>query len=302
MANANRPTVTIYTDGGADPNPGPGGWGVVLLFDVDGEVQKQELSGGELQTTNNRMELTAAIEALRSLKQPYRVEFFTDSQYLQKGISEWMANWKKTNFKNGKIQNAELWVTLDREVARHTIRWHWVKGHSSSEYNERADVLATRGRAHALGQPPTEDVWLGAYRVYLKASAVPGSARWAAVVEKDGERTVLSGHEAQGVANRLYVLAAINGLNSIPESAAVYVYTDNDYLRNGIERWIKGWKRNGWRTQEGGEVKHRDLWERLDRLAQTRNVKWSSMEGDALHTKLLADALKQTKTSQSLDD
>lgn len=299
MENVTRPTVTIYTDGGADPNPGPGGWGVVLLFEQDGAVHKQELSGGELQTTNNRMELTAAIEALRSLKRPYRIEFFTDSQYLQKGISEWMANWKKTNFKNGKIQNAELWLDLDQEVTRHRIRWHWVKGHSSSEYNERADVLATRGRAQALGQPPTEDVWLNAYRLYLKASAFGGSGRWAAVVEKDGERKVLSGHEPQGVANRLYLVAAINGLDAVPENEPVYVYTESDYLRNGIERWIKGWKRNGWQTQEGGAVKHRDVWEKLDRLAQTRKVKWSSMEDDAPQVKLLSDALKQVDESQS---
>src|SRR5262249_17390379 len=99
MSIPDRPTVTIYTDGGASPNPGPGGWGAVLLFDKDGNTDERELNGGKPNTTNNRMELTAAIEALKTLKQPCHIEFYTDSQYLKKGINEWMPDWKRTSFK-----------------------------------------------------------------------------------------------------------------------------------------------------------------------------------------------------------
>jgi len=292
MENTDRPTVTIYTDGGADPNPGPGGWGVILLFEENGVTRKQELKGGEVQTTNNRMELTAALEALKALKRAYNVELFTDSQYLKNGITEWMASWKKTNFKKGKILNSDLWRLLDSEVSRHTIHWHWVKGHSSNEQNERADVLAAAGRAEALGQPPAEDVWSNAYRVYLSAS----EGVWAALLEKDGQQTILSGHEGQRVPQRLYLLAAIKALESLPEKEAAHLYTDSDYLRNGIQGWIKGWKRNGWLTQDGKEVKYRALWERLDQLTQSRKVKWSSVEQDLPQLKLLANALKEAKT------
>src|SRR5687767_5196448 len=114
-----KPRITIYTDGGASPNPGPGGWGAVLLTDQDGKLHKRELSAGADHTTNNRMELTAAIESLRTLKKPCSVEFYTDSQYLRRGITEWMAEWQRTNFNNGKIENVDLWQQLNVEVARH---------------------------------------------------------------------------------------------------------------------------------------------------------------------------------------
>jgi ribonuclease HI len=154
-----KPSVTIYTDGGCDPNPGPGGWGVVLIFvRANGEQVVRELKGGEPHTTNNRMELTAAIQALRALKQPCVVEFHTDSQYVQKGISQWMATWERTNFKKGKIQNVDLWQALKTETARHDIRWHWVRGHAGNTYNERADQLAMAAiremRSAGRGQPP----------------------------------------------------------------------------------------------------------------------------------------------------
>jgi ribonuclease HI len=134
--------VTIYTDGGAIPNPGAGGWAAILRF---GEHVK-ELSGGEAHTTNNRMELTAALEALRALKEACEVDFYTDSQYLQKGISEWMAGWLKKgrlapDSKN-PVLNADLWRALHAETQRHRIRWHWVKGHAGNPDNERADELA----------------------------------------------------------------------------------------------------------------------------------------------------------------
>ncbi len=136
--------VTIYTDGACSGNPGPGGWGALLL---SGEHRK-EISGGDPQTTNNRMELTAAIEALRALNAHARVDLYTDSTYVKKGITEWISNWKKNDWKrrNGKrllpVKNVDLWRELDRLVAKHDVAFHWVEGHAGNEENERCDELA----------------------------------------------------------------------------------------------------------------------------------------------------------------
>ncbi|AOZ01338.1 ribonuclease HI [Cupriavidus sp. USMAHM13] len=138
--------VTIYSDGACKGNPGPGGWGALL---VAGTSEK-ELFGGERGTTNNRMELTAVIEALRALKRPCRIQVYTDSQYVQKGISEWLPGWKARGWKTSDkkpVKNADLWQSLDVEAARHQVSWHWVRGHNGHPGNERADALANRGVA-----------------------------------------------------------------------------------------------------------------------------------------------------------
>lgn len=133
--------VEIYTDGGCDPNPGTGGWGAVLVY----STTQKELSGGAPESTNNRMEMTAAIEALRSLKRPCKVRLYTDSQYLKKGITEWMRNWKKNGWrtKAGPVKNKDLWETLDQLVNEHTVDWQWLRGHSGHYFNERCDELAS---------------------------------------------------------------------------------------------------------------------------------------------------------------
>jgi ribonuclease HI len=136
--------VEIFTDGACSGNPGPGGWGAILRF--NGHVR--ELSGGEALTTNNRMELTAAIEALEALKEPCRVELYTDSNYLRDGIRGWIAGWKKNGWKTAAkkpVKNAELWQALDAARTRHDVHWHWVKGHAGHPENERADELAREG-------------------------------------------------------------------------------------------------------------------------------------------------------------
>jgi len=129
--------VTIYTDGACSGNPGPGGWGAVLMY---GNVEK-DISGFALDTTNNRMELMAAIEALNALKDPCEVDLFTDSSYVKDGITKWIHGWKTKDFK--KIKNPDLWKLLDTATERHKITWHWVRGHDGNIMNERADALAT---------------------------------------------------------------------------------------------------------------------------------------------------------------
>ena len=136
-----------YTDGGCSGNPGPGGWGVVLQAqDGDEIVKDRELSGGEAETTNNRMELTAAIMALETLERASRVTVVTDSTYVRDGITKWIHGWKRNGWKTSAkkdVKNADLWIRLDAAAARHDVVWDWVKGHAGHEQNERADKLAT---------------------------------------------------------------------------------------------------------------------------------------------------------------
>ena len=136
--------VEIYTDGACKGNPGPGGWGALLIY----KGVEKELWGGEADTTNNRMELTAVIRALEALKRPSRVRLYTDSQYVQKGISAWIRQWKRRGWRTADrkpVKNVDLWQRLDELAAVHDVEWHWVRGHAGHVENERADRLANKG-------------------------------------------------------------------------------------------------------------------------------------------------------------
>lgn len=140
--------VTIYTDGACEPNPGSGGWAALLRF---GRHEK-ELSGADPDTTNNRMELTAAVQALGALTQPCHVDFYTDSEYLRRGITEWLPDWRQRGWKRkgGKLANIDLWQALEAALEEHDISWHWVRGHAGDRYNQRVDSLARK----AMRNPP----------------------------------------------------------------------------------------------------------------------------------------------------
>lgn len=141
--------IAIWTDGACSGNPGPGGWGAVLHWNG----HERELSGGEADTTNNRMELTAAAEALEALRRPSAVDLYTDSQYVRGGITGWLANWKRNNWRTADrkpVKNVDLWQRLDAARERHDVTWHWVRGHAGTEGNERADELARAGMAPFL--------------------------------------------------------------------------------------------------------------------------------------------------------
>lgn len=137
---SSKPRVVIYTDGACDPNPGPGGWAALLRF---GDQEKL-LSGSNSDTTNNRMELTAAVQALQALNRPCQIDLFTDSEYLRNGITEWLPGWKKRGWKRkgGALANQDLWQALDAILAEHDITWHWVRGHAGNRDNQRVDYLA----------------------------------------------------------------------------------------------------------------------------------------------------------------
>ena len=297
MPETEIPEITVYTDGGADPNPGAGGWAAILLDRASGAVR--EISGGEPGATNNRMELTAAIRALESLQRPARVHLFTDSLYLRKGITEWLPGWVTRGWrrKTGELQNEDLWRRLAELILEHDVRWDWIKGHAGNRWNERADQLATleirkqrsaRGeRAAAPDEPPEAEV-------FLRVSCAGRKGGWAALIRRPAQETVLSGGLPATTANQLDLLGAIAALESLPPGTSVAVHTGSDYLRNGATRWIAGWKSRGWKTQEGQPVQNRELWERLERAMNGRRVAWPDVKGrDLAELKALGAKAKE---------
>lgn len=271
-------SVVIYSDGGSDPNPGIGGWAAVLRF---GEYEKV-LTGNHPSTTNNRMELTAALEALRALKRPCQIEFYTDSEYLRKGVTEWIEQWREKEWrsKSGKpVQNEDLWQALWPQIQRHEINWHWVKGHSGDEMNERVDRLARRAR---LEITPPEVVDPDVPRLYLRASCKgnPGPGGWGAVLERADDETVqTSGSEPNTTNNRMELTAAIQGLFLLSPGSTVQILTTSDYLYQGITKWIHGWRRRDWKKRDGKPVANADLWQALDQLLDQYTVQWLNAKG-----------------------
>jgi ribonuclease HI len=268
--------VTIYTDGGADPNPGLGGWAAILL---SGDKEKV-LSGSEPSTTNNRMELTAAIAALGALKARSEIEFHTDSEYLRKGITEWAEQWQERGWqRKGKpVPNADLWQSLLALVKRHRINWHWIRGHSGDRYNERVDMLARKAR---LETATTESVEAGSALLFVRGTCKgnPGPGAWAAVLEQGEHTNQLSGTERSTTNNRMELRAVIGGLSLVPEGLLTTIITTSDYVFMGATRWIHGWRRRAWKKKDGQPVSNRDLWQELDALLAMHDARWLSGKG-----------------------
>ncbi|HSS50450.1 MAG TPA: ribonuclease HI, partial [Thermoanaerobaculia bacterium] len=261
-------------------NPGPGGWGAVLEHPASG--RGEELSGGEPLTTNNRMELTAAIRGLEALKRRCRVQLFTDSQYLRKGITQWLPGWVARGWrrKDGELQNEELWRRLHELVKLHDVQWDWVKGHAGNRWNERADELATleirKLRGAGPAGPPAAPVDA---EVFLRVSCAGRRGGWAALVRHSGGEEILSAGLSGMTPNQLDLLGAAAALESLPPGISVAIHTGSDYLRNGASRWLEGWRRRGWKTQEGQPVQNRELWQRLERILADRRVTWPEVKG-----------------------
>lgn len=293
-----KPKVTIFTDGGASPNPGAGGYGVLLIY----PDREQEFSGGEKDTTNNRMELTAACVALETLSESHDVILYTDSEYLKKGITEWLPGWVRKAWKD--VKNPDLWQRLYRATQQHEINWKWVRGHAGNANNERVDQLATNGRLRVLGKAPAVPETPSAtaatakfdYTVYTAVDFDVKSKRggWAVVVESDGKSIEYSGSKANTSEYELALTAVLKALESLDGTGSAQVYTDSELVQKGAANWVKGWRKNGWLNAQGKPVAHQALWQQIDRLAQQRTVKWQWSRGASLRADALAtDAKKQ---------
>ena len=276
----------IYTDGGARPNPGPGGWAAVILSPDGGA---EELVGGAPSTTNNRMELQAAISALAHLAERCSVELYTDSQYVRQGITSWLARWRAQGWRRrdgGAVKNVDLWRRLEGLNSRHRVTWHWVKGHAGHEWNERVDALAgaeieARGGGVTAEAASEEEIPPESARIFLKVRCVGGRGAWVAELETPTGTSERTGTGTDTTPNRLELTCVLELLAGLPPGQPAAIYTGSDYLRRGASMWIHSWKRNRWRTKTGGPVKNAELWHRLDRLLEERRVIWPAPVGEA---------------------
>ncbi len=296
-----KPSVTIYSDGGAKPNPGAGGWAALLIR--NGAIE--EISGREDNTTNNRMELTAAIMALQSLEEAYQIEFHTDSQYLKNGITQWMSGWVRNGWLTANkqpVQNQDLWEELHEALQDHDLKWHWVKGHATSKYNNRVDELATAARERKEASPMVipevkaslgtdADAQLYVYSNMDYSSKVGG---WGvAVVTKESKR-LYNGSEANSSDNQLVLAGCARVLEELSGLKSLVVYSDSEYLTNGMSKWLAGWMKRGWKTANGDPVKNQALWKRLYEVAQPYSIKWEHLEKfESEHGKKAYEAAKK---------
>lgn len=281
--------VEIYTDGGCDPNPGPGGWGAVLVSGI----YTKELNGADAATTNNRMELTAALSALKMLKRACKVDLYTDSQYLRRGITEWLPGWQANDWRkaNGKpVENVDLWQELAGEAGRHEVSWHWLKGHRGHPLNERADQLATEARQRLLGGPlraepadeDAEEAALPEVAIYARGCALgaPGPGGYAAVLlGPDGQVQAVSGKWPLATSNTMELWAVIAGLRALKRRSQVTAHTTSKYVFMGATQWLASWERNNWLTKDGEPVKNKEIWLELSYLMGDHNLTWKAISG-----------------------
>ncbi len=283
--------VLVYTDGGSDPNPGPGGWGAIIRW-KGGEGQEWTISGNDPDTSNNRMELHAAIAALgllESLLGSCQVELHTDSQYLRRGVVEWMDDWISRGWRTkGKqpVKNQDLWRVLHRLTQAHDIAWHWVKGHAGDPLNERADRLATAARealqeSRATDEGPHHTECPGV-EICVKASYRGSSNRggWGAILRMDDHTRSISGSASDTSANCLLIQGAAEALQALKQPCRVTLYSDANYLIQGASQWVKGWQTRGWQTKAGQPVANREAWETLIEAAHPHHVAWVQVKGD----------------------
>lgn len=295
------PTVTIYTDGACSPNPGPGGWGAVLLFP---QQEPQEFSGGKLETTNNRMEMQAALKSLTRLPEPHQVELYTDSQYLRKGITQWLPTWKLRQWQTasyGEVKNQDLWQALDGQLSQHQISWHWTKGHAGNQWNERADELATA--AIPTIPLPLDDQ--NAIHIFTAASYLYKAKQggWGVVLRYRNHTKALSGSASHTSANRMYLQAAVSGLETIKHPLRINLYTTSDYLKDGATVWCRNWMKRNWQTSQGKAVSHRDLWQKIVEFMHAYQINWYVVDrnkrpDEMIDAKKLASAKAQAESTK----
>lgn len=278
------PRVAVYTDGGCDPNPGPGGWGAVIKWGT----RTWTLSGSDPATTNNRMELHAAAAALALLEGLLgrcHVDIYTDSQYLRQGITEWIKTWAANDWRTREgqpVKNQDLWRLLHRLSQAHQTGWHWLKGHSGHPHNEQADGLAAQARRSIsrtvgeTGAHTATDDSHPSVQIHIKAfcrhSGGPGG--WGAVLRRGKRARQLSGGEPATTAHAMVLRGALEALRALRTRCRVTLCSDADYLIKGATLWAEGWQTRGWRTRNGQPVAHRATWEAVLAAARSHQVVW----------------------------
>ena len=279
--------LTIYTDGACSPNPGPGGWGAVLL---QGTTIVRELSGGEAVSTNNRMELSAAVEALRAVASGARIVLYTDSIYLKNGITDWINKWQTNEWRTADkkpVKNSDLWKELLTQIERHHIDWRWVKGHGSNPYNIRADELAVAARkklapevrpAHTTPSSEQINLFTG-----VTCSHKTGIGAWSVILTWRNHVKILGGKVRGMSANQLYLHGLIQGLNSLKKELPVHVYTHSGYLYDGTTTWLEGWKKRNWQTRDGKDVSNKDMWQAVAALLTKYRISFHQEGKDNPH-------------------
>ncbi len=287
------PQVDVYTDGGCDPNPGPGGWGGVIRW----KDREWTVSGNDPDTTNNRMELHAAsatLALLEGLLGRCQVNVYTDSQYLRQGITEWLNGWVSRDWltrDKRPVKNQDLWRVLYRLTQAHDVTWHWLKGHAGHPLNERADQLATEARRSLdrfrpsasmpdTPQPPGDGGPTVEICVKASCRGAQGQGGWGGVLRMDEHTRSLSGGEAQTTANAMLIRGAAEALGALTKPCQVTVYSDAKYLIQGASQWIKGWQARGWQTRDGKPVANRAAWEALVEAARPHRVVWQQVRED----------------------
>jgi ribonuclease HI len=241
------------------------------------------------------MEMTAAIEALRSFPEPAKIALFTDSRYLQKGITHWIHGWRARGWRtrqDTEVLNQDLWRDLDALLSRHEVNWQWTKGHAGNRWNEQADQLARAARnrfahphrlpvvspasapSNAISAPMTGPPVM----LYTGASADGRAGAWAAVLKYGDKVRRLSGRVPEVSANRMHLAAVIEGLRALTRPVEVHIHTSSGYVRDGASRWLPRWRANGWRTEEKKPVANADLWRELVRLQDDHRLVWVATE------------------------
>lgn len=291
--------IEIFTDGGCKPNPGPGGWGVIIRIVEKGQsgsekINEWYLSGNDQQTTNNRMEMQAAIAALgliNGLAIECDVDLYTDSEYLKQGITQWVDGWEKNGWRTkekDQVKNQLLWQTLMRLVRDQKINWHWLKGHDDHPHNERADQLATKAR-NALTKRPAKTPALQAKNVSwpdvnisvkVSFNASQGTGAWGVVIRMGEHTKNLSKRENGVTSNALLVRGAAEGLWALSKPCNVTIISDADYLIRGGSQWLKGWLARDWHTKDGKPVANQAEWEALLAAMHPHHINWKSERPD----------------------
>lgn len=279
--------VVLYTDGSCAPtNPGPGGWAYLPV--VNGEPDEL-VQGSEARSTNNRMELTAALEALKSREIGETVQLFTDSEYLRLGITQWMDAWIRNGWTRSKGQpvlNQDLWTELHAQNNRIQVQWHWVKAHAGHVFNELVDRAARDAAISAAGLVDVSSK-TGDGRTKIVPEVPPSAAyaitavnagdrrsSWAFVCESEGREVSASEVEEGSSVNRALLVGTVALMRSLKSSVTVRVTTDSEYLFNGVTRWLHAWRRRGWRKSDSKPVANQDLWIEIDSLLSQVDIEW----------------------------